>query len=234
MNFAAPAGRSTGSAATLPRVNPLLRSTVLLAAFAGLLGSPTGAVAAPAEPHEGPSSLGPDHPMPLRTASHRAVEFFWYDCTHSAQLEQPLERWALRHSADVTLRRIPAVWPGSGDEQVQRAHARLYYTLERLGEVDRLQQAVFRAVREQRADLTTEDRAAAWAVRQGVDEVRFRTAYRSQEVQRATAGAADLFTRYRITELPTVVLDEGFRTMPSRAGGVDAMPSVLDRAVEEG
>ncbi|WP_180290410.1 thiol:disulfide interchange protein DsbA/DsbL [Streptomyces sp. TLI_171] len=166
--------------------------------------------------------------------THEAVEFFWYDCYHSAQLEQPLGRWAAQHRADVTLRRVPAIWTGSPDEPVQRAHARLYYTLERLGEVDRLQAAVFRAVREQHADLTTEQAAADWAARQGVDAAGFRAAYRSAEVNRAVQDAPQLFVRNQVTELPTVIVDGAGRTSPSSAGGVDVMPSALDRLVAEG
>jgi len=223
-------------------VKPLLRSTVLLAVAAGLLAGPAAnaanaASAAPADPSGPLEVAGYDrlgHPQPVREAVRReAVEFFWYDCTHSVQLEQPLSRWAAKHRGDVTLRRIPAVWPGSPEEWVQTAHARLYYTLERLGEVDRLQTAAFRAVHEQELDLTTEERAAAWAVRQGLDEAAFRAAYGSTEVARATAEAPGLFRQYRITELPTVIVDGGERTMPTTAGGVGQMPSVLDQLVAE-
>ncbi|GAA4841779.1 thiol:disulfide interchange protein DsbA/DsbL [Kitasatospora terrestris] len=212
----------------------LLRSTALLAAAAGLLGNPAGAAAAPAEPHGGAHVFGHGHPQPVRQVAVRreAVEFFWYDCYHSAELEQPLTGWAAQHHDDVVLRRVPAVWPGSGDEQVQTAHARLYYTLERLGEADRLQQSVYRAVREQHADLTTEDRAADWAVGHGLSASAFRAAYRSAEVERATAEAPELFTRNRITELPTVIVDGRYRTSPTEAGGVEQMPSALDRVLD--
>ncbi|XCM78823.1 DsbA family protein [Kitasatospora sp. HUAS MG31] len=98
--------------------------------------------------------------------------------------------------------------------------------------MDRLQQAVYRAVREQHTDLTTEDRAATWAGRQGVDEADFRAAYRSAEVADAVAQAPDLLVRYRITELPTVVVDDASRTSPSAAGDVTAMPEVLDDLIE--
>ncbi|MEU5385643.1 thiol:disulfide interchange protein DsbA/DsbL [Kitasatospora cineracea] len=170
---------------------------------------------------------------PKAQRAHEAVEFFWYDCSHSALLEQPLTRWAAEHQADVTLRRVPAIWVGSPDEAEQRAHARLFYALDRLGEVDRMQAAVFRAVREQHTDLTTERSAADWAATQGVDAAKFRAAYRSAEVDRAVEDAPKLFTQNRITELPTVVVDGNGRTSPTRAGGVDGMPSALDQLVAD-
>ncbi|GAA0702397.1 hypothetical protein GCM10010193_66510 [Kitasatospora atroaurantiaca] len=208
----------------------LLRTAAVLALAGGLLSSPAAA-AAPDVPHDG-MHLG--HPRPVREAAKReAVEFFSYDCYHSQQLELPLERWAERHRGDVVLRRVPAVWAGSPDEQVQLGHARLYYTLERLGQVDRLQAEVFRSVREQHADLTSEDRAADWAQLHGVDAAGFREAYRSAEVQRAAQDASGLLIRYRVDELPTVVVQDRYRTAPSKAGGVEQMPAELDRLVEQ-
>ncbi|MFJ6138954.1 thiol:disulfide interchange protein DsbA/DsbL [Kitasatospora sp. NPDC092286] len=212
----------------------LLRSTVLLAVAAGIAASPLQAGAiTPQPPHEGAQYVRLDQPQPVRESTRtEAVEFFWYDCSHSQLLEQPLQDWAGRHRADATLRRVPAVWPGDPHEGAQRGHARLYYTLERLGLVERLQTTVFRAVRVDRADLTTEAGAADWALRQGVDPRRFREAYRSAEVQRATDEAAGLFVRYGVEELPTVVVQGEYRTSPTRAGGVEAMPGVLDHLVE--
>ncbi|MGW4379075.1 thiol:disulfide interchange protein DsbA/DsbL [Kitasatospora sp. NPDC004531] len=170
---------------------------------------------------------------PKATRTHEAVEFFWYDCSHSAALETPLTDWAARHTADVKLRRIPAIWVGSPDEAAQRAHARLFYTLDRLGEVDRRQAAVFHAVRDQHADLTTEQGATDWAAANGIDAAKFRAAYRSPEVDRAVEQAPELFTDNQVNELPTVIVDGGGRTSPTRADGVDNMPAALDRLVAE-
>ncbi|GAA2269721.1 MULTISPECIES: DsbA family protein [Kitasatospora] len=210
-------------------MNPLLRTAALLALAGGLLTGPSAA-AAPEVPHDGAQFAHLDHPRPVRAVERReAVEFFWYGCPHSYQLEQPLEQWADRHHGDVTLRRVPAVWSGGPDERAQLAHARLYYTLEKLGEVDRLQLAAFRAVRDQGEDLAGEEQAADWARRQGLDARAFRAAYRSPEVDRATRGASDLLVRYEVKEVPTVMVRGGrFRTSPSRAGGVERMPEVLD------
>ncbi|WP_405016447.1 thiol:disulfide interchange protein DsbA/DsbL [Kitasatospora sp. NBC_00070] len=210
-------------------MNPLLRTAVLAAVASGLLVTP--AVAAPEVPHEGGLVGRIDNPGPGRAVKQEAVEFFWYDCGHSQQLEVPLERWAEKHRSDVTLRRVPAVWAGSREEQTQRGHARLYYTLEQLGEVDRLQLAVFRAVHERETDVTTEETALAWARTVGLDPAGFLTAYRSEEVQRATDAAAGLLTRYQVDELPTVLVQGGQRVQPSRDGGVEGMPDALDRLV---
>ncbi|MER6399792.1 thiol:disulfide interchange protein DsbA/DsbL [Kitasatospora sp. NPDC001603] len=214
----------------------LLRSTVLLAVATGIAASPVQAGAATTHQpsREGSQSVRVDQLKPVReSARTEAVEFFWYDCGHSQQLEQPLQAWAEKHRSDVNLRRVPAIWPGSPEERTQRGHARLYYTLERLGLVERLQTSAFRAVHTDDKDLTTEDTTTDWAVRQGVDERTFRDAYRSDDVRRAVDDAAAMFVQNKINELPTVIVQGEERTTPTRAGGVSAMPDALDRLVEQ-
>ncbi|MGW3042672.1 thiol:disulfide interchange protein DsbA/DsbL [Kitasatospora sp. NPDC001159] len=213
----------------------LLRSFVLLAVAAGIAASPVQAGAVSRQPpSEGVQFVKLDHPQPVRErARTEVVEFFWYDCDHSQQLEEPLQAWAEKHRADVALRRVPAIWPGGVEEGTQRAHARLYYTLERLGLVERLQTGAFRSIHNDKAGLTTEAAAVGWAVRHGVDAQLFRRAYRSTEVRKSVDGAAAEFVRYGINELPTVVVQGEYRTSPTKAGGVDAMPEVLNYLVQQ-
>ncbi|MFF2354628.1 DsbA family protein [Kitasatospora sp. NPDC058115] len=216
-------------------MKPILRTSLLLAVAAGIAASPLQAAAVSHQPpREGTPFSHLNTIQPVReSARTEALEFFWYDCSHSQALEQPLQAWAERHRADVDLRRVPAIWPGSREETAQRGHARLYYTLERLGLVDRLQAGAFRAVHTEDQDLTTEATATAWAQRQGVDQQRFREAYGSQQVAKAVDEAAELFVRHGINELPTVVVHGDARTSPTKAGGVEAMPGVMDRLVAE-
>ncbi|MFJ6216904.1 thiol:disulfide interchange protein DsbA/DsbL [Streptomyces sp. NPDC092296] len=200
----------------------LTRVAVVLAAVAATICPRTAAADAP---REGAQYVKLAHPQAVQERGGReVVEFFWYDCEHSHRLEKPLEAWAARH-ADVRLRRVPAVWP---DVPAMSGHARLYYTLERLGLVDRLQSAVFHAVRDQHTDLTTEDAAADWAAAQGIDRDGFTDAYESDQVARETREAPALMERYEIPELPSLVVQGKYRTAPTLVGGVDHLIPVLD------
>ncbi|WP_329561856.1 thiol:disulfide interchange protein DsbA/DsbL [Kitasatospora sp. NBC_01266] len=211
-------------------MKPVTRAAVLLLSVAGTLGATVPASNAVSADT---SYVSLQHPQPVReTAKREVVEVFWYGCVHSQLLEQPLEQWAARQPSDVVLRRLPAVWPGESDQTVERGHARLYYTLDRLGQVDRLQLAVFHAVRDENRDLTTEDAAADWAASQGVDRKSFTTAYESDQVRQEVAQAPDDLKRYEITELPSAVVQGQYLTSPTRAGGVDAVPQVIDQLLE--
>ncbi|GAA3047321.1 thiol:disulfide interchange protein DsbA [Kitasatospora albolonga] len=212
----------------------LIRTAVLATAAAGLLAAPVTAgqaTAAPEVPHEGGYVGRVDNPGPIRAVKQEAVEFFWYDCYHSRQLELPLERWSAKHASDVTLRRVPAVWAGAPEERVQKGHARLYYTLEKLGKVDEFQVAAFKAVNVDEQDVITEDTATAWAGTVGLDAEKFRAAYRSAEVRDLTEAASGLMAKYKVDELPTVFVN-GDRAKPSKNGGVEGMPAALDALVD--
>ena len=84
-------------------------------------------------------------PQPVITGERiEVIEFFWYGCPHCNNLQPPLEAWLKRKPADVELRRIPAIFRESWVP-----HARLYYTLEALGELPRLHQSVYRTIHAQ-------------------------------------------------------------------------------------
>ncbi|WP_035845314.1 thiol:disulfide interchange protein DsbA/DsbL [Kitasatospora azatica] len=207
-------------------MKPLTRAVVLVVSVACALGS------VPAAADGRYVSLR--HPQQVSASAQReVVEVFWYGCYHSELLEQPLEQWAARQPSDVVLRRIPAVWPGGPEQRVQTAHARLYFTLEKLGQVDRLQRAVFRAVRGEGADLGSEAAAAGWAERQGVDRRQFTAAYESEQVRREVEQAPDDLVRYETTELPSLVVQGRYQTSPTAAGGVEAIPGVLDQLLAQ-
>lgn len=50
---------------------------------------------------------------------------------------------------------------------------------------------------------------------------------------RSVDGAAAEFVRYGVNELPTVVVQGEYRTSPTKAGGVEEMPEVLDYLVQQ-
>lgn len=192
----------------------LALSTVLTC----LLGAASG------EPKEGVQYIRLTQPV-TGVDARQVVEVFWYNCPHSYEIEQPLNDWAARQDPPVQVLRIPAVWP---DQPEMVAYARLYYTLDRLGLAQREAIPVFRAVRDQGRDLTTETNVLTWAAEQGLDVEAVRIAYESQEVTDAVQAAPALRERYEVVEQPSVVVGGTFRTSPFQAGGVAETIPVVD------
>ncbi|MEZ0090977.1 thiol:disulfide interchange protein DsbA [Streptacidiphilus sp. EB129] len=207
-----------------PFTKPLVRAMAALALTTTLLGLQAPAGTADAPPIAGVQYVRLQHPVP---ASPREVtEVFWYNCSHSYQLAQPLRDWAARQNPPVTIRHIPAAWP---DQPQMMAYARLYYTLDRLGLSDILEQSVFHAVRDEHWDLTQPDTLSQWAQTQGIDPQLLMDAWNSPEVQQEVQDAPALRERYEVHEMPSVIIGGTYRTSPFLApGGVPGTIPVVD------
>ncbi len=159
-------------------------------------------------------------PQPVAAGERvEVVEFFWYGCPYCFQLQPPLESWLKRKPDDVELRRIPTIFRESWVP-----HARLYYTLEAVGEIGRLHQAVYRAFHEDREDLSTAETTAQWVGRHGIERSRWMVAYNSPEVDRKVEQSR-VFTRsYAIKGTPSLVVDGRYLTS---TGMTESVPEVI-------
>jgi thiol:disulfide interchange protein DsbA len=163
-------------------------------------------------------------PQPVATGNRiEVVDFFWYGCPHCYNLQPSLESWLKRKPADVELRHIPAIFRESWVP-----HARIYYTLESLGEVDRLHQAVYRAIHAERESLMNASSTAEWAARNGIDSTRWLAAYNSPEVERKVEQARALTRAYSIEGTPSLVVDGRYLTSSGMAESMPAVINILD------
>ena len=163
-------------------------------------------------------------PQPVATGERiEVVEFFWYGCPHCANLQPPLEGWLKRKPADVELRRVPAVFRDSWIP-----HARIYYTLEALGEVGRLHQAVYRAIHVEKDSLMTPDAISAWASRNGIEPARWMGTYNSPEIERKVQESRKHIVAYAIEGTPSLVVDGRYLTSSSKAESMPQVITILD------
>jgi protein dithiol oxidoreductase (disulfide-forming) len=163
-------------------------------------------------------------PQPVTTGDRiEVVEFFWYGCPHCNNLQPSLEAWLKRKPADVELRRIPTIFRESWVP-----HARLYYTLDALGEVGRLHQAVYRAIHLERESLMTAAGTAEWAARNGIDATRWLAAYNSPEVERKVQESRTQTRAYSIQGTPSLVVDGRYMTSSGMAESMPAVITTLD------
>ena len=160
------------------------------------------------------------------TSGIEVIDFFWYGCPHCNNLQPTLEKWISRKPADVTIRRIPAILRDSW-----APHARIYYTLEALGEVDRLHQQVYRSYHVEELHMSKPEVMSDWAVRHGIARDRWDAAYTSAAVAGKVAQAAQLTRAYSIEGTPSLVINGHYLTSGNMAGTIEDLMPLLDRLV---
>jgi thiol:disulfide interchange protein DsbA len=150
-------------------------------------------------------------PQPTETGNKvEVIEFFSYACPHCAHLEAPLNAWLKKKPADVELRRVPVVFNESWGP-----FARLYYTVESMGLVDKLHGEIFAAVHEQKVRLQDPNVLFNWVATKGVDKQKFMDTYNSFSVQSRTQRAPDATRRYNVEFTPAFVVNGRYLTAPS-------------------
>ena len=154
------------------------------------------------------------------------IDFFWYGCPHCYNLQPALEDWIARKPADVVVRRIPAFLRDSW-----LPHARIYYTLEALGEVERLHQQVYHGYHVQELHMSKPEVMEQWAARHGIEPRKWIQAYHSPEVTRRVERARELTLEYSVQGTPSLVVAGRYLTSPAMTGSERRMIPVLDELV---
>jgi thiol:disulfide interchange protein DsbA len=163
-------------------------------------------------------------PQPAETGGRiEVIDFFWYGCPYCNELQPAFDEWVKRKPADVIVRRIPAVL-----RDTWAPHARIYYTLELLGEAERLHSQVYRSYHVEELHMSKPDVMEQWAVRNGIDRRRWVDAYFSPEVDARIARAAQATKRYDVQGTPSVVVDGQFLTSSSMTSTVRGILAVVD------
>jgi len=149
------------------------------------------------------------------------IELFWYACPHCYAVEPYLNSWLKTKPANVDFVRVPVVW-----QEVHRAHARLFYTLQALGKEDALHAKVLAAIFDQKNGLfvpgdpaATQAAQVAFAKANGISEADFLKAYNSFSVQNGLQKAEDIQTRYLVDTVPRFIVNGKYSTDVAMASG---------------
>ncbi len=204
---------------------------------AGLAGAALPlASAQPKPPVEGVHYVRLAQPAPAGTAGKiEVIEFFWYECPHCNAFEPALEAWVKRQPDDVAFRRVP-VW---FREEPFSAQQRLFYALEALDALPTLHRKVFYAIHGERVRMRTPEDFTAFALKNGVDPLKFIEAYNSFGVQSKALQARQIASAYKIDAVPAMGVQGRYYTngtlantgVGSAGGSVDRMLAVVDALV---
>jgi thiol:disulfide interchange protein DsbA len=200
-------------------------------AFALLTGLLFAAAVAPGAWAQGAAVEGRQYsrikPQQVETGKKiEVIEFFSYGCPHCAEFEPFLEDWVKTQSADVAFRRVPVMFQPRWVEL-----AKVFYTLEAMGEDWKLSPEVFSALHAKGLALWEPAKFYDWAATKGLDRKKVEDVYNSFAMSGRINRAKQLAQAYNVQEVPLVIVDGKFVTSPSRAGTHAATPAVLNELV---
>ena len=169
-----------------------------------------------------------DPPVPTDSGDKiEVLEFFWYGCPHCYQLDPYIEDWKKTLPDNVVFKHVPAAVNPSW-----QPHSYFYYAAEMLGVADKLHKPLFDAMHLQKRRLYDKESLIAFAVSQGVDEEKFRKAWRSFGVHTKVQRANKLAARYRINGVPAVGINGKYLTNGQLAGTYPKMLRTIDYLIK--
>jgi thiol:disulfide interchange protein DsbA len=202
---------------------------LLLQGLAVALALALAAAAQAQAPQEGREYTRLRNPLPTETGKKiEVIEFFSYGCPHCGDFEPLLQQWLKTMPADVEFRRVPVLF-----QPQWVVLAKVYYTLEALGEAQRLTPEVFVAIHQKGTQLWKDQVFFDWAASKGLDRKKVEDMYNSfgiaGKVNRAKQLGQDV---YKVQSVPVLIVDGKFVvTTNDRVPTHQAMISVLDAVV---
>lgn len=148
-------------------------------------------------------AVNPPQPVEAPAGKIEVIEFFWYGCPHCFAFEPTLNPWVQKLPADVAFHRVHAQFPRL---PVWTQHAKLFYTLEALGEEARLHKKVFDAIHIEHQGLVEDNEQADWVAKNGIDRAKFVETQKSFGISTKLKRAAQQVQAYQLDGVPTLAV----------------------------
>lgn len=157
------------------------------------------------------------------------LEFFSYGCPHCAHVNPLIKPWAAALPAGLSFRRVPVTFGRAAWANL----ARLFYALELIGDLERLDQAVFAAVSEQRKNLFTEAAILAWVQGQGVAGDSFKEAFNGFTADTQVRLSDALVKDYGVDAVPMITVAGRYVVVGDDAKGYADLLAIADRLIDK-
>ena len=110
--------------------------------------------------------------------------------------------------------------------------ARTYYTLEALGQSERLHEEVYKSYHDEQLHMSKADVMADWASRHGIDRNKWLEAYNSEAVTRGVEQARKLTRDYDIQGTPSIVVNGRYLTSSGLTDDVKLVVPVAQALID--
>lgn len=167
--------------------------------------------------------ISPAAPTSVSDGKVEVVELFWYGCPHCYAFEPHVKQWLKEKPAEAEYVPVPATlnprWV---------VHARTFYALQSLGELERVHEKFFQAIHEQNRRLRDVNAIARFLAQQDIEEDKFRQAFDSIEIDAKIKREQQVSAIYGVSGVPAVIVAGKYRTSATLAGGYDKMIEVIN------
>lgn len=166
--------------------------------------------------------------QPVADASRiEVIDFFFYACPYCNELRPALEKWRKSLGKDVVFRRVPTVRRDNWAPL-----AKTFYTLEALGELERLHEEVYKSYHDEQLHMSQPNVMADWAAKRGIDRQKWLDLYNSDDVARRVEQARKLTDAYDIQGTPSLVVNGRYLTSSGLTDEVSDVIPVLQALIE--
>ena len=180
----------------------------------------------------------PAQPTSVAPGKVEVMEVFWLACPHCYAIEPRIRSWLKTKPAYVEFVRVPVIW-----QDMHRAHARLFYTLEALGRDDLVEKA-FDTIHQDlenrvpplvgQSEEETFRLQQQFAAQNGVSADDFAKAYNSFSVSSSLQRAEEITQRYHVQGVPFFVVNGKYSTDVAQAGSESKLTELIgDLAASE-
>ena len=154
-------------------------------------------------------------------------EFFWYGCPHCFNLEPTIDRIEADLDMDAKIVKVPVALRDSWTP-----HAKLYYALSQMNEIDDLHNSIFEEIHIENNRLDTEEAMIEFLSKSEINTEIFSEKYNSYGTEARVKKASNLARKYQIDSVPTLVVNGKYLTSGSFVSSYDELYSVLNFLVE--
>tara|TARA_B100001059_G_C17784451_1_gene556228 strand:- start:868 stop:1479 length:612 start_codon:yes stop_codon:yes gene_type:complete len=154
-------------------------------------------------------------------------EFFWYGCPHCYNLEPTMERIEADLDKDTKVVKLPVALRDSWI-----AHAKLYYALEQMNQIDKVHNLIFEEIHLENNRLNTEQQMIDFLGKHGIDTNEFIEKYNSFGTEARIKKASNLAKKYQINSVPTIIVNGKYLTSGSYVSSYDELYSVVNLLIE--
>ena len=160
------------------------------------------------------------------TKKIEVVEFFGLFCPHCRNFSPVIKRWAESLPENVEFRKLHVPFR-------EISHQRLYFTLKKMGLVDKYLDKLFLDIQDKRMPLKDFLSISVWLEDNGVAIETVEKQWNSDKVKSDMKEASLLMKSFEITGVPQIIVDGEFLTSPAMVGSNRRIIGLLNYLISE-